>query len=380
MDLFDHYLQIILLGIVEGVTEFLPVSSTGHLLIAEHLVGVAQPEVFNVVVRSGTILALILAYWGKLGDMVGSLERPASRGTLMRVAGAFCLAGALGFALTQRYHLQFPETLTPVAWATLIGGIVILLIEFLAKNLYPHEDVSWPEAILIGLSQIVAGIFPGTSRTGVTIITGLAMGMKRPAATEFSFLVGIPTMIFASGMELVMDHKDLVSGGRQLLLDSALGFLTSAIVAFFVIQWLLRFVQTHSFNGFAIYRILLGGALLIALHSHAIPELGAAEPKPASVETVTPVNPTPMPTPQVAPTPATNAAVAPVVPAVPDTSASAPAVTNIIDSSSDSTTTILAPPTPTAASQSVTNPHPATTLQTNAPASTTAPLLNVPAH
>ena len=348
MDLFHHYLQIIILGVVEGVTEFLPISSTGHLLIAEHLLKSAQPEVFNVVIQAGAILAVVFVYWGKLVDLFGSLDRPSSRSYVQKLFVAFCLTGGVGYALTHHYHLKLPDTLFPVAWATLIGGFVILLIEFLAKNLYPHEDVSWREAILIGLAQIAAGIFPGTSRSGVTIVTGLAMGMKRPTATEFSFLVGIPTMFAASALEMAKYHKELTSANHQLLIDITVGFFVSAIVAFFVIKWLLRFVQSHTFNGFAIYRIILGGVLLGALYTHAIPDVGASE-----MDVAKPVPSEVTPAPVVAPAPETNAA--PVAPVAPTTNADftpalpvAPdhvinATTNIIDTSSDSTTTILAP-------------------------------------
>jgi undecaprenyl-diphosphatase len=265
VDLLTHYLQIILLGIVEGVTEFLPISSTGHLLIAEHLLGTSEPDVFNVVIQAGAILAVVFIYWHKIIDLLSNLESLEARQYVFKLVVAFIVTGAIGFTLTKLFHLNLPETLVPVAWATLIGGLVIFAVELFSKNLYPHDDVSWPEAILIGLAQILAGIFPGTSRSGATIMTGLAMGMKRPAATEFSFLVGIPTMFAASVLEIVKYRKDLTTGGHQLLIDIALGFIISAIVAFFVVKWLLKFVISHTFNGFAIYRVLLGGGLLIAI-------------------------------------------------------------------------------------------------------------------
>ncbi len=279
MDLLTHYFQIVLLGIVEGVTEFLPISSTGHLLIAEHLLGTNEPDVFNVVIQAGAILAVLFIYWHQIMDLISNLDRPEARDYLFKLAGAFVITGIIGYVLTHTLHLKLPETLAPVAWATLIGGLVIFTIELFAKNLYQHEDVSWPEAILIGLAQIVAGIFPGTSRSGATIMTGLAMGMKRPAATEFSFLVGIPTMFAASGLEMVKYRKELTSGSHQLLIDIALGFVISAVVAFFVVKWLLRFVQSHTFNGFAIYRVLLGGGLLIAIALHpSLSAIGKEEP------------------------------------------------------------------------------------------------------
>jgi len=285
VDLLTHYLQIILLGIVEGVTEFLPISSTGHLLIAEHLLGTNEPDVFNVVIQAGAILAVVFIYWHKIIGLISNLDSAESRNYLLKIILAFVITGVLGFTLTSILHLKLPETLTPVAWATLIGGLVIFALEFFSKSLYPHEDISWLEAIFFGLAQILAGIFPGTSRSGATIMTGLAMGMKRPAATEFSFLIGIPTMFAASGLELVKYRKDLTTGGHQLIIDIALGFVVSTIVAFFVVKWLLRFVISHTFNGFATYRVILGVVLLVALANHAFPETDAEKPEPVSIPT-----------------------------------------------------------------------------------------------
>jgi undecaprenyl-diphosphatase len=320
VDLFSHYLQIVILGIVEGVTEFLPISSTGHLLIAEHLLDTKEPEVFNVVIQAGAILAVVFVYWEKIMTLLGHLDKPEAQQYVLKIFGAFFVTGVVGLVMKKGFHFDLPETLYPVAWATLIGGLVILVIEFLSKNLYPHDDVSWPEAILMGLAQVLAGIFPGTSRSGSTIMTGLIMGMKRPMATEFSFLVGIPTMFAASALDLWSARKDLTTGDHQLIIDIALGFVISGIVAFFVIKWLLHFVQSHTFNGFAIYRIILGLVLLAALATGNIADIGKGEehapnavsahgklpetpvPAAASTQVVTPT-PTPTPTPPPAATP-----------------------------------------------------------------------------
>jgi undecaprenyl-diphosphatase len=282
VDLLTHYLQIVLLGIVEGVTEFLPISSTGHLLIAEGLGLGHEPDVFNVVIQAGAILAVIFVYWAKIFSLVENLNHPAARDYVLKILLAFFITCVLGLFVTKVLHLKLPETLTPVAWATLIGGLVIFGIEFFAKNLYPHDDISWFEASCLGVAQIIAAVFPGASRSGSTIMTGLALGVKRPAATEFSFLLGIPTMFAASALDLVRYRHDLTKGGSQLIIDIALGFVVSAVVAFFVIKWLLRFVQSHTFNGFAVYRVLLGGALLAALATHALPNMGETETKPVS--------------------------------------------------------------------------------------------------
>jgi undecaprenyl-diphosphatase len=400
VDLFDHYLQIIILGIVEGVTEFLPISSTGHLLIAEHMMGTQMPDVFNVVIQAGAILAVVFIYWGKLMDLFGSLDKAASRNYLLKIGGSFLITAVVAFALTHHFHLKLSETLLPIAWATFIGGLVIFAVEFLAKNLYPHEDVSWFEAILIGLAQVVAGVFPGTSRSGASIMTGLILGMKRPSATEFSFLVGIPTMFAASGFEILKYHKDLTSGGHQLLIDIALGFFVSMVVAFFVVKWLLRFVQSHTFNGFAIYRVILGGILLAGVYSHLIPNIGAEENKPAAATETSAPAPQPAPTPappQPPPSPvATNSDGSPAATLTKPDGTQVAVPVNVIDSTNnDAPTTILPAPvpvpqpatpvpnTPAAGTNDAANavtPAPAAT-DTNQPAATPLPAApNVPAH
>jgi len=301
VDFLLHYFQIIILGVVEGVTEFLPISSTGHLLLAEHLLGTSEPDVFNVVIQAGAILAVVFIYWNKIVELVTHLELAEDRNYLFKIAGAFVVTSVISLVLIKKFHLKLPETITPVAWATLIGGLVIFAIEFISKNLYQHEDISWPEAVMIGAAQVLAGIFPGTSRSGATIMTGLLMGMKRPAATEFSFLLGIPTMFAASGLDLWRARKDLTTGGGQLIIDIILGFIVSAVVAFFVVKWLLRFVQSHTFNGFAIYRVILGVILLVALATHSMAEIGTAKEKEKA--TSAQVEPTPTPSPVPTPTP-----------------------------------------------------------------------------
>ena len=286
MDLLTHYLQIILLGIVEGVTEFLPISSTGHLLIAEALGLGHEPDVFNVVIQAGAILAIILVYWTKIVGLLGHLENPVGRGYLLKLILAFAVTSVISLVLIKHFKLHLPETLTPVAWATLIGGFVIFGVEFLAKNLYPHDDVSWTEAALMGVAQVVAAVFPGASRSGSTIMTGLALGMKRPAATEFSFLLGIPTMFAASALDLFRYRKQLIGHDHQLIIDIVLGFIVSAIVAFFVVKWLLRFVISHTFNSFAIYRVILGVALLAALATHTLSDTGTESTQKGDFEKV----------------------------------------------------------------------------------------------
>ena len=328
-----HYLQIILLGIVEGVTEFLPISSTGHLLIAEKLGLGHEPDVFNVVIQAGAILAIVFIYWQKIITLLTHLDNSVARTYIFKIATAFVVTSVLSLILIKHFKIHLPETLYPVAWATLIGGFVIFGIEMLSKNLYPHDDISWPEAIIMGVAQVVAAIFPGTSRSGATIMTGLGLGMKRPVATEFSFLLGIPTMFAASALDIFRYKKQLVTSDHQLIIDIVLGFFVSMVVAFFVVKWLLRFVISHTFNGFAIYRVILGFLLLLALSTHLLSsnEEANAEKSPAAQGSVSKKEATPTPTlaPASAPTtntdtssPATNA------PAAETNLISAPAATN----------------------------------------------------
>jgi undecaprenyl-diphosphatase len=350
----NHYLQVVLLGIVEGVTEFLPISSTGHLLIAEHLLGTQEPDIFNVVIQAGAILAVVFIYWHKIVGLFSTLDRPESRDYVLKVFLGFVVTMVLVLLLTVKLKLKLPEALTPVAWATFIGGLVIFAVEAAAKRLYPHEGVTWFEAALVGVGQVVAAMFPGASRSGSTIMAGLAFGMKRPTVTEFTFLVGIPTMFAASAYQTLKDRKELHGAGHQIIIDTALGFVVSLVVAFFVVKWLLRFVQSHTFNGFAIYRVLLGGGLLLALYAGWVPDVSdeavaapasaqvnRAEPPPApfipatpaqAAENAAPATNTPAMTPLPPATdappiqplaPATNAA--PVTPAVPSSTNTAPA-------------------------------------------------------
>lgn len=251
-------LQIILLGIVEGLTEFLPVSSTGHLLVAEHWLG-ARSELFNVAIQAGAILAVVLIYWRRLLELL-RLGSAGSRDYLARLAFAFVVTVAGGL-IAKRLGLQLPTTVWPVALALVVGGLLILLIEWRVRGRAPATAVSWNAAFWIGAAQVLAAVFPGTSRSAATIFAAMLVGVtSRPAATEFAFLVGIPTMFAATGYELLE-----LRGTDAALVDwnaVLLGFVVSAIVAFAAVKWLLRYVQTHRFTVFAWYRIAAGLALL----------------------------------------------------------------------------------------------------------------------
>ncbi len=259
-------IRVILLGLIEGITEFLPVSSTGHLLVAEHWLG-ARSDTFNVVIQAGAILAVALIYRQRLWQLAVDSRNPANRDYALKLVAAFLITAVLGFVVT-RLGFKLPEKITPIAWAFVIGGVWMLVAEYFAAKLADNARVSWPVAILVGLAQIVAAIFPGTSRSAATIFVAMLAGTSnRPAATEFAFLVGIPTMFAASGYELLKALK--AGGGHEDWSALAVAFVVSTITAFVAVKWLLGFIRTHRFTAFALYRIVLGIALLLLMPTGA---------------------------------------------------------------------------------------------------------------
>ncbi|GLQ50813.1 undecaprenyl-diphosphate phosphatase [Dyella flava] len=259
-------INVILLGIIEGITEFLPVSSTGHLLIAEKFGLGMRSDLFNVGIQAGAILAITLVYWKRIWQLLTQWQDAANRSYLFKLIAAFLITCVLGVVVTH-YGFKLPETVTPIAWALLIGGFWILGAEAMAARQVDCKDVTWRVAILVGIAQIVAGVFPGTSRSGATIFTAMLSGTSnRAAATEFSFLVGIPTMYAATGYELlkVLKHGDAAHEDWAALI---VGFVVSLIVAFVAVKWLLGYIRTHRFTWFAVYRIALGAALLLLIPS-----------------------------------------------------------------------------------------------------------------
>ena len=255
-------LQVILLGIIEGITEFLPISSTGHLLIAEKLGLGARSDVFNVVIQAGAILAVTLIYWRRLWELTTGFGKAENRDYALKLGVSFAITAALGLVVT-KLGFKLPTELGPVAWALVIGGVWMIAAEWLAAKRPETARISWTVAIVVGIAQIVAGIFPGTSRSAATIFVAMLVGgTNRVAATEFAFLVGIPTMYAASVLLL---HKALKAGAPpQNWTDLGIAFAVSTIVAFVAVKWLLRYIQTHRFTVFAAYRIALGAALLLA--------------------------------------------------------------------------------------------------------------------
>jgi len=257
------WLGVVILGLVEGITEFLPISSTGHLLLAENSGLVRhQNDVFNVVIQSGAALAVLAAFGRRVGQLLGSLGERESRAYVLKLLVAFVITG-VGGLLAKTLGFTLPKTLAPIAWATLIGGVVILLVEWWLRGRRLGQEVTWAMAVAIGLGQLVAAVFPGSSRSATTILVALLLGLGRPAATEFSFLLGIPTLLAAGALELrgALRAGDGLAGTDWGLL--LLGTVVSAVAALIVVRWLIRYVQTHTFVVFGWYRIALGVAILV---------------------------------------------------------------------------------------------------------------------
>ena len=253
-------IRVILLGLIEGITEFLPISSTGHLLVAEHWLG-ARSDTFNVVIQAGAILAVMLIYRQRLWQLATGLRDPQNRDYAAKLAVAFLITAVLGFVVT-KLGFKLPERMTPIAWAFVVGGLWMIAAEHFAAKRPDNAKVSWLVALLVGLAQIVAAIFPGTSRSAATIFIAMLAGTSnRPAATEFAFLVGIPTMFAASGYELLKAVK--AGEVHEDWSALAVAFVVSTVTAFAAVKWLLGYIRSHRFTPFAIYRIVLGAVLLL---------------------------------------------------------------------------------------------------------------------
>lgn len=254
------WLVITLLGLIEGITEFLPVSSTGHLLIAEHWLP-RQSELFNVVIQSGAVVAVLLVFTERVKELLLRWREPVAQDYALKLAGAFVLTGVGGLML-KKLGFELKDNVAPVAWATLIGGVLFLVVERWLRGRPVSGEITWTIALAIGAAQLIAAVFPGASRSGATILMALALGLGRPVAIEFSFLLGIPTLLAAGGLEIFSELRK--SAGEPVHWDMvALGTVVSAITAFAAVKWLLRFVQKHTFEVFGWYRIALGVGLLL---------------------------------------------------------------------------------------------------------------------
>jgi undecaprenyl-diphosphatase len=254
-----NWVNIVLLGLIEGITEFLPVSSTGHLLLAEHFLP-RQSDLFNTVIQSGAVLAVLVIFTGRVKSFFVQWRQPATQDYLAKLAVAFVITAAGGLLL-KKMHFKLPETSEPVALATLFGGMAFIAVEIWLKDRPQSDVITWKIAVVVGLSQLLAAVFPGTSRSGSTILFALALGLARPVAAEFSFLLGIPTLLAAGGLQMVSALKDPTVHPDWGSL--ALGSAVAAVVAFTVVRWLLGYIRHHSFMLFGWYRVVLGIGMLI---------------------------------------------------------------------------------------------------------------------
>jgi len=260
-------LTAVLLGIVEGVTEFLPVSSTGHLVLATELMGYdpARWAVFNIAIQPGAILAIVVLYWRTfLAVLSGLVRRQAGAIAFVRnLLVAFVPAVALGLAFNDQIEALL-ENAAVVAWALIAGGVAILVVERLARTRVTGgiSEVTAGQSARIGLVQCLAMI-PGVSRSGATIMGAMALGIDRRTAAEFSFFLALPTLTGATALQL-FKHRDAVTGGDVQLI--AIGFVVSFVVALAVVKAFMAVVTRHGFAPFAWYRIVAGAAALVALH------------------------------------------------------------------------------------------------------------------
>jgi undecaprenyl-diphosphatase len=262
------------LGVVEGLTEFLPVSSTGHMILVSSVIehslpglrfGGARAQVFEIFIQIGAILAVVFEFRTRLLRLVRDLPRSAKARTFAgQILLAFVPLALLGFVFHEvlfRYLFRPPI----VAAALIAGALLIFVVESLPLRARVHsaEDTSWGQAALIGVAQCLA-LWPGFSRSAATILGGLVVGMDRRAATEFTFFLAIPTLGAAGVYELIR-ARDALAGGDLLWLFVAFG--VSFVIAWLTIRWLLRYVSTHSFKVFAWYRLVLGLSILLWLGS-----------------------------------------------------------------------------------------------------------------
>jgi len=255
----------IILGLVEGVTEFVPVSSTGHLILAGHALGIAGPRAaaFEIFIQLGAILAVVWLYRSLLFRVVrDGIAVAESRRIILALLIAFLPAAIVGL-LTHHWITAHLFTPSVVIAALIVGGIVILGIEHWrpAPRIETVQQIDYRTAFWIGLAQ-VCSLIPGTSRSGATIMGALLAGVGRPAAAEFSFLLAIPVMVAATGLDL-WENRHLLSGSDSLTF--AIGFVVAFASALVVVRWLIRFVSHRSFAVFAWYRIVFGLALVALL-------------------------------------------------------------------------------------------------------------------
>ncbi len=263
-------LKAIIMGLVEGFTEFLPISSTGHLILAGSLIDFTGEvaKVFEIAIQAGAILAVMWEYRARIATVLGGLASDARQQKfVLNLIVAFLPAAALGFLFSKaiKAHLFSP---VPVALAFIVGAFVILWAERRHKVLPGShrvetvDDMNMLDAFKVGCAQCFA-LIPGTSRSGATIIGGMLFGLSRKAATEFSFFLAIPTLLAATVYSVIKARHELHATDLPLFL---IGGVAAFVSAFLCVRWLLRFISTHDFTGFAWYRIVFGIVILVTAH------------------------------------------------------------------------------------------------------------------
>lgn len=247
------FFAAVLLGIVEGLTEFLPISSTAHLILTNKLLGIEQSDfvkTFEVAIQGGAICAVLLLYWKKFFNLE----------ILKKIIAAFIPTAVIGFVLYELIKGVFFESTILILLTLLIGGIVLLFFEsWVTKEEKELQKITYKESILIGLTQAIA-VIPGVSRSGATIVGGRLLGLSREAIVEFSFLLAVPTILAATLFELLKNYELFKDAEFTTF---GIGFIVSFITAILSIKFFLRFIQKHSFKGFGIYRIVLAIVLFI---------------------------------------------------------------------------------------------------------------------
>ena len=262
-----HLIDVIVLGIVEGVTEFLPVSSTGHLILATRLLGFDPDKwkLFNIVIQLGAILAIVVLYWRTFATVVAGMVRGDALAWrfVRNVLIAFVPAAVVGLALHKQIEALLGNA-EVVAVALIAGGVAILLVERFARasTVSGVADLPVRTALGIGVVQCLAMI-PGVSRSGATIMGALAMGVERRTAAEFSFFLAVPTMLGATVLELVKNHAALDAAALH---DIAVGFVVAFVVAVIVVRAFVAVISRYGFAPFAWYRIAAGTVALILLY------------------------------------------------------------------------------------------------------------------
>lgn len=266
------WVYAIIYGIVEGITEFLPISSTGHLILTGNLLGVPWPkevkDTFEVVIQGGAILAVLAYYWKEFLEIRHIPSNPVQRHLWTSVLVACIPAVILGvlFGSTIKELLFRPSV---VAWALIVGGVLMWVIESrkTVPDVHAIEQISTRKALMIGALQCLALLWPGFSRSASSILGGMWLGLDRPTATKFSFYLGVPTLGGAALLDFIKSREIL---GQIGVLNVLLGAAVSFVVAYAAIGWLLRFVSTNNFKGFAVYRVVVGVIILALIAAGAL--------------------------------------------------------------------------------------------------------------